>query len=211
MAARYRSRRRNAAPGAARVAAGAVAAVRSSRRSRGVRLLELTAIMDPPSRGPDDDQRDDHHHHGRAPRPAPRRSRRCPAGTPGRRCAGQKKSVEPTGPPTSPAPPKSLGEVETTNACAKYWKALIMPSIRLKKMVGVSSGRVTCQKRLAGLGAVERRRLVQLFRHILQAGQEDDHGGARAPDALEQQARLGPARVGEPAGLRQVQPAQVSG
>ena len=52
-----------------------------------------------------------------------------------------------------------------------------MPRIRLKKMVGVSSGSVTCQKREIRPAPSSEAASYQLFRHTLQAGQENDNRG----------------------------------
>jgi hypothetical protein len=61
---------------------------------------------------------------------------------------------------------------------------------------------------LPGVGALDVGRLVQLHGHVQQAGQEDDHHVADAPQGQQHQGRLGEAGVVEPQRRRQVQLAQ---
>ena len=68
-------------------------------------------------------------------------------------------------------------------------------STELKNSVGEIIGRVTCQKRVRDVRAVDRGGFVQLLRNALEPGQEDDHHVAAdgGPQRDEPSARAAPS------------------
>ena len=72
----------------------------------------------------------------------------------------------------------------------KIWNEPMIAITRLKKSVGERIGSVTCRKRASGSRAVQRRRLVQMLRHALQARQVDEHRVADAPELMKMKTHI---------------------